>query len=141
MKFSYSHSPYAKFRPQILGSTTPERILKDYNGQTYWFNFNIGEITPNSWRIPDWLCLSLGYSISEKLKSDTESYTISYNNQFVPFNAYRRYFISFDIDLTKIPVKKPWLKSLLSNVNMIKIPFPTLEFNQKNGAKFYGLYF
>jgi hypothetical protein len=141
MKFSYSHSPYAQYRPNTLGSTTPERLLKDYNGQTYWLNLNLGKITPETWHIPDWLCLSFGYSISEKLKSDNPFYAVEFNNQMFEFNAYRRYFFSLDIDLSKLPVKKPWLKSLLANVNMIKIPLPTLELNPRNGAKFYGVYF
>jgi hypothetical protein len=141
LKFSYSHSPYAQYRPNTLGSTTPERLLKDYNGQTYWFNLNLGKLSPENWKIPDWLCLSFGYSISEKLKSDNPFYTVEFNNQMLEFNAYRRYFFSLDIDLSKLPVKKPWLKSLLANVNMIKIPLPTLELNSRNGAKFYGVYF
>jgi hypothetical protein len=101
----------------------------------------LGTITPEAWRIPDWLCLSFGYSISEKLKSDTEFYTVNHNNQMLEFNAYRRYFLSFDIDLSKIPVKKPWLKMLLGNFNFLKIPLPTFEFNSRNGARFYGVYF
>jgi hypothetical protein len=141
MKFSYSHSPFTKYRPELLGSTTPERLLKDYNGQTYWFSLSLGTITPEAWRIPDWLCLSFGYSISEKLKSDTEFYTVNYNNELLEFNAYRRYFLSFDIDLSKIPVKKPWLKTLLCNFNVLKIPMPTLELSNRNTPRFYGLYF
>lgn len=140
-KFSYAHSPYAKYRPELLGYTTPERLLKDYNGQTYWFSLSLGTITPDSWRIPDWLCLSFGYSISEKLKSDTEFYTVNYNNEYLEFNAYRRYFLSFDIDLSKIPVKKPWLKMLLGNFNFLKIPLPTFEISNRNAPRFYGFYF
>jgi len=141
MKFSYSHSPFAQYRPQILGSTNPERLLKDYNGQTYWFSLSLGSITPDAWRIPDWLCLSFGYSISEKLKSDTEFYALNFNNENLEFNAYRRYFLSFDIDLSKIPVKKPWLKALLGNFNFLKIPLPTFEFSNRNAPRFYGIYF
>jgi hypothetical protein len=141
MKFSYSHSSYAQYRPELLGNTAPERLLKDYNGQTYWFSLSLASVTPESWRIPDWLCLSFGYSISEKLKSDTEFYTVNFNNAFLEFNAYRRYFLSFDIDLSKIPVKKPWLKMLLGNFNFLKIPLPTIEFSNRNAPRFYVVYF
>lgn len=141
MKFSYSHSPYAKYRPNLLGSTTAERLLKDYNGQTYWFSLNLGKITPEHWHIPEWLCISAGYSVSEKLKSDSKIYTVNFENQNYTFNAYRRYFISLDIDLSKLPVKKTWLKTLLSNLNLLKIPLPTLELSERNAPKFYGLYF
>ena len=41
-KFSFSPSPYAKVRPEILGSNFSEQLLKDYNGQTYWLSLPIG---------------------------------------------------------------------------------------------------
>jgi len=106
LKFSYSHSPYARYRPEVLGSTGAERFLKDYNGQTYWLNVSLGKITPEQWKIPDWLCLSFGYSISEKLKSDVEYFEFyDSNNSPITFNSYRRFLLSFDIDLSRLPIK------------------------------------
>ena len=35
-KFSFHTTPYASARPNVLGSSISEQILKDYNGQTYW---------------------------------------------------------------------------------------------------------
>ena len=142
LKFSYSHSPYARYRPEVLGSTGAERFLKDYNGQTYWLNVSLGKITPEQWKIPDWLCLSFGYSISEKLKSDVEYFEFyDSNNSPITFNSYRRFLLSFDIDLSRLPIKKPWLKMLLGNFNTIKIPLPTVEWSSRNAPRFYGLYF
>ena len=43
-KQSYFPSPYAPIRPQTLGSTSMERYLKDYNGQTYWFSISLKKI-------------------------------------------------------------------------------------------------
>lgn len=141
-KFSYSHTPYAQYRPEVLGRTAAERILKDYNGQTYWLNVSLGKITPEHWKIPDWLCLSLGYTISEKLKSDAEYYEFNgWGSAPIVFNSYRRYLLSFDIDLSRLPVKKPWLKMLLGNFNTIKIPLPTVEWSSRNAPRFYGFYF
>ena len=40
LKFSYHESGLAQYRPNILGSTISSRLLKDYNGQTYWLSFN-----------------------------------------------------------------------------------------------------
>lgn len=34
-KFSYHPTEFAEIRPEILGSNFQERLLKDYNGQTY----------------------------------------------------------------------------------------------------------
>ncbi|MEJ6491389.1 MAG: hypothetical protein QNL60_02870 [Flavobacteriales bacterium] len=35
LKFSSHPTEFAKYRPEVLGSSYPERLLKDYNGQTY----------------------------------------------------------------------------------------------------------
>lgn len=139
-KFSFWPSKYAQYRPQLLGSNFPEQILKDYNAQTYWLSVNLSDITPKNWKIPSWICLSFGYSISEKLKSDQEFYIIQSGNETKTFEAYRRYLLSLDIDLSRIPVKKPWLKALLSNFNALKIPFPAIELSSR-GTKGYWMYY
>ena len=41
LKYSYSPTKWADVNPEQLGSTYLERLLKDYNGQTYWITFNI----------------------------------------------------------------------------------------------------
>ncbi len=139
-KFSFWPSEYAQYRPHLLGSNFPEQVLKDYNAQTYWLSVNLSDITPKNWKIPPWICLSFGYSISEKLKSDQEYYLIQNGSETKTFEAYRRYLLSLDIDLSRIPVKKPWLKALLSNFNTLKIPFPAIEFSSR-GTKGYWMYY
>jgi hypothetical protein len=139
-KFSFWPSGYAKYRPALLGSTFSEQLLKDYNGQTYWLSMNLGDITPKKWKVPDWICLSFGYSISEKLKSDQEYYAIQYEGSSYTFNAYGRYLLSLDVDLSRIPVKKPWLKTLFSTFNTLKMPFPAVEFSSR-GTRGHWFYF
>jgi hypothetical protein len=139
-KFSFYPSSYAQYRPNVLGSTFSEQLLKDYNAQTYWFSLPLTKITPEKWNVPNWLCVSFGYSISEKLKSNQVEYTIQNPTETLHFSAYRRYLLSLDIDLSKLPVQKKWLKVVLSNFNMLKIPFPTVEVS-KNGARGYWLYY
>jgi hypothetical protein len=139
-KFSFWPSGYAKYRPALLGSTFSEQLLKDYNGQTYWLSVNLGDITPKKWKVPDWICLSFGYSISEKLKSDQEHYAIQFEGSGYTFNAYRRYLLSLDVDLSRIPVKKPWLKTLFSTINTLKMPFPAIEFSSR-GTRGHWFYF
>ena len=36
-KFSFHQTKFASQRPETLGASLNEQILKDYNGQTYWF--------------------------------------------------------------------------------------------------------
>lgn len=139
-KFSFFPSKYAAYRPGVLGSNFAEQLLKDYNAQTYWLNLNLSDITPSSWKIPEWICLSFGYSIGEKLKGDQEYYVIQEGSDTKTFSSYRRYLFSLDVDLSRIPVKKPWLKTVLSTLNTLKMPFPTLELSNR-GTKGYWVYY
>jgi hypothetical protein len=41
----------------------------------------------------------------------------------------RKGFLSIDVDLTTIPTRKKWLKTVLLVVNSIKIPAPALEWS------------
>ena len=120
-KFSFSPSPYAKVRPEILGSNFSEQLLKDYNGQTYWLSLPIGAWSSKVKKM-NWLCLSFGYSVDQKLVGD--------ENLYLDFKASRQFLFSLDVDLTRLPIKNPTLKKVLSHLNMIKIPFPALLFQQ-----------
>lgn len=122
-KFSFFPSKYAAYRPEVLGKNFPEQLLKDYNGQTYWFSFPIGGFAPSVKKM-NWLCLSLGYSVDQKLVGDQDAY--------LDFRAARQFLVSLDIDLTRLPIKNPTLKKVLSQLNMIKIPFSALMIQQGN---------
>lgn len=138
-KFSYSHSPYAALRPEILGVSFPERLLKDYNGQTYWLSVSLGSFLKES-KIPEWLCFSVGYSVDAKLIGDNEYFEYSSNNQLIQLHSSRQYLFSFDIDFSKLPIKRPWLKVIVNQLNYLKIPFPALHLQNGNlSAK--GFYF
>ena len=140
LKFSYSPSPYAAYRPEVLGSSHLERLFKDYNGQTYWLSFSPTSFAPDL-KFPKWLCFSFGYSADKKIKGDQSLYTyVNSTGETTVFDARREFLVSLDLDLSKLPVRKIWLKKTLEQVNLIKIPFPTLRFN--NGVT-YGhlLYF
>ena len=122
-KFSFFPSKYAAYRPNVLGKNFPEQLLKDYNGQTYWFSFPIGGFAPSVKKM-NWLCLSLGYSVDQKLVGDQDAY--------LDFRASRQFLVSLDIDLTRLPIKNPTLKKVLAQLNMIKIPFSAIMIQQGN---------
>lgn len=135
-KFSYSPTPYASIRPEVLGSSFAESIMKDYNGQTYWLSFSPGTFFKDS-KIPKWACISVGYSAHAKLKGDEETYTdvstgINYQSQ-------REFLLSLDIDFSRLPIKRPWLKAIVKQFNYFKIPFPALRLrgNQLGGSFLY----
>jgi hypothetical protein len=37
-KIFLSYNQYARYRPNVLGHSFSEQLLKDYNGQTYWLS-------------------------------------------------------------------------------------------------------
>lgn len=122
-KFSYTPSPYAALRPHILGSSFSESLLKDYNGQTYWLSFSPGTFLRNS-PIPKWACISLGYSVNAKLVGDEEIYIDPLSQ--VAYYSRREFILSLDIDFSKLPIRRPWLKKVVHQLNYLKVPFPAL---------------
>lgn len=125
LKFSYHPTEFAELRPSVLGSNFQERLLKDYNGQSYWMSFNPFLFSENS-NFPKWLCFSFGYSAHAKIIGDQELYIDYTTNQPTLYKSQREFLFSLDIDFSRIPVKKPWLKMVLKQLNYLKVPFPTL---------------
>lgn len=129
-KFSYNNSGLAQYRPNVLGSDFANKLLKDYNGQTYWMSFNpVHWFKPES-KIPKWIDLSFGYSINNQLIGDGGTFIYTDGSEQLSFTPYRQYFLSFDVNFEAIPVKSRWLKLLFRGLNFIKVPFPALEFSQ-----------
>ena len=136
-KFSFHRTPYAGARPEVLGSTFSEEILKDYNGQTYWLSVNIHSFFKES-KIPKWLNLAVGYGGEGMITADDALV----NTIFLPEKErMRQFYVSFDVDLTKIQTQNHFLKTLFSIFNTIKVPSPTLEFRELGGIKGHIFYF
>lgn len=120
-KLSAHLTDYAAIRPDLLGEGLPERILKDYNGQTFWLSFH-GDLLWGEGRLPPWLNLAVGYGAEGMVRARADS-----AEEAQPA-AYRQFFLSPDIDLTRIPTRKKWLRTLLFVANGIKVPAPALEY-------------
>lgn len=136
-KFSFHTTPYASARPEVLGETVPEQLLKDYNGQTYWLSFNIHSFAKSS-KIPKWLNVAVGYG-AEGMVTGNDRFV---NTVFLPeHERFRQFYLSLDVDLSKIETKSHLLKTVFSVFNTIKIPAPALEINTKGTTKFHAVYF
>lgn len=135
LKFGYKPSPYAKIRPDVLGATFPQRLLKDYNAQSYWLCVAPGTFFPES-RFPKWIQVGFGYSIDAKLHGYDHVYTDA--NTGRTYYAKQEYAISLDIDWAQIPVKKPWVRKILKPLNTIKIPLPAVFW--RNGVCYFGMF-
>ena len=136
LKFSYSPSIFTSLNPDQLGRTYSENILKDYNGQTYWLSFNLSSFFTKNDYLPKWLNFSLGYS-GENMLSPKENY--SFNN--TDFNRRKRqFFLSLDVDLSKVQTNNKSINNLLSIFGFLKFPAPALEL-KAGEIYFYPIYY
>jgi YHS domain-containing protein len=139
MKFSYCPSIYADMANGYLGNNALEGLSDDYNGHTYWFSGNINRITGTD-RLPPWLNIAVGYSAGGMF-GEFENIT-EYNGVVIPeTQRYRQFFLSLDIDWTKIPTNSHFLEVLFRGLNIIKVPFPAIQFNSKGEFKGHYIYF
>jgi len=136
MKYSFHRTQYASQRPDKLGDGLAEEFLKDYNGQTYWLSFNIHSFFKQS-KIPTWINVAFGYGADGMLTGSNETVNGMFQNQ----NRVRQFYLSLDVDLTRIKTNSHVLKTVFDIFNTIKIPFPAMEFNEENGIRFHGIYF
>lgn len=136
-KFSFHTTRYAKQRPEILGSSFSEQILKDYNGQTYWLSANLKSFFKDS-KIPKVLNIAIGYGADGMLSGKAEN-SAFISNENLPRS--RQFYLSLDLDLTKIETNSHFLKTFFSVFSVLKIPAPTIEYTVNEGFRTHILYF
>ncbi len=140
----YSDPELALRTQQKFGKFIPERILKDYNAQSYWLSINLKSFAPNS-KLPAWLNVAIGYGADNMYGG--------YENQWLDKNTgiyhdrrdivrYRQLFFSPDIDLSKIKIhgKTPTVCKVLNGLKL-KFPLPTLEINSLGKLRTHLIYF
>lgn len=135
LKYSFSRSPYAPLRPNILGQSLAEQALKDYNGQTYWLCFS-------PFKKMNFLQVALGYGADGLLggfdniwKSGNELFDYSDTERL------RSMYLSLDIDWIKLFHKNDTYFGPLRFVSFLKTPFPAVEFRQGGLIRFHPLFY
>lgn len=140
LKYSFHSSIFAPYHPVELGTTLPQRMLKDYNGQTYWLSFNIGSFLPAASGFPRWLNLAAGYGAEGMIGAASNPSAV--NGKPIPyFDRYRQFYLSLDADLYRINPLSAFSRTLLKINRTIKFPSPTIEWNQGKKTKFHGFYY
>jgi len=147
MKFSAHVEDYPfSLKPrsdELYGTTFFERILKDYNGQTYWLSVNPSSFTKKpGGRFPKWLNIAAGYGVDGLLGAKSNVWeengeTIDYDQ----VTRVRQFYIAPDVDFTRIKTHSPFMKTFFAVANVIKIPAPALMIDSKGAVKFYPIYF
>ena len=140
LKYSYHHSLFAKYYPQELGRTMAQRMLKDYNGQTYWLSVNIGSFLPGNSGFPPWLNLSAGYGAEGMIGAVKNPKEVD-GHSIPEFKRYRQFYLSFDTDLYRINNVSPFANTLLKLNRTFKTAAPALEWNAEQGAVWHWMYF
>ena len=137
-KLSFSRSVYARNANGLLGKNNLfSEFVYDYNGYTYWFSFSPKRLF-NLKKIPEWINLSVGYG-SDGMLGEFEN-KLSYRGVVLPkYKRYRQFYLSLDIDLSKVKTNSRFMSHVFNALSYIKIPLPTIEFSNKKvrGHLFY----
>jgi hypothetical protein len=140
LKYSYHATLFPKYYPAELGSNHLQRLLKDYNGQTYWLSFNIGSFLPAASGFPKWLNLSAGYG-AEGMIGASSNPTVIDGRPIPEFKRYRQFYLSADADLYRTDGLSPLATALLKVNRTFKMPAPALEWNTGEGVKGHWFYY
>lgn len=138
MKFSYSPSIYPDYHSK-LGEHAVDQFFLDYNAHTYWLSMGLQQASGIE-AIPQWLNFAVGYG-GNGMIGEFENPTWYNGAPFPYLQRYRQVLFSFDVNFAKIKTNSRFLKRVFRTINLIKIPFPTLELNQKEGLRFRPMYF
>jgi uncharacterized protein YfiM (DUF2279 family) len=139
LKYGFRKTIFPPYRPNLLGKTTGQQMLKDYNGQQYWLSVNLASVLPVGPSFPRWLNLDFGYSGSGMVGGHENPRVFDVDGKEVKFERYRQFFISPDADLSRIGTFSPSLQRFIGTAQFFKIPAPSLEFNRLKGLRFHPL--
>lgn len=148
LKFSFHKVNYEipdlnKRADVLYGESLTERMIKDYNGQTYWLSANLKDFMPKS-NLPSWLNVAFGYGADgmfgavDNVGRDDHG-NITFDRRDI--SRYRQYYISPDIDLTKIKTRHTLIRLALVALNSFKFPAPSIEYNSKGKFAFHLIHF
>ncbi len=140
LKYSFHTTEYSAYRPGLLGKSLAEKMLKDYNGQTYWLSGNIASFIKKENRFPKWINVAIGYGANGMIGGKSNPAVDDNGNPYPHFERQRQYYFALDADLSKIKTNMRWFKTITKTFGFIKIPAPALSIT---GSKinFHPLYF
>ncbi|MCB9255806.1 MAG: DUF2279 domain-containing protein [Chitinophagales bacterium] len=127
----------------LYGNGKVERLIKDYNSLAIWLSITPSRFMKNPRPSTSWLALSVGYAGANMYGGFDNSWEDD-NGNLIDRNdieQYRRFFFSLDVDFEQIPAKKHGWKTLLMVMNIVKAPFPAMEFNTKGEVIFHPMFY
>ena len=79
---------------------------------------------------PKWLNVAFGYGAEGMTGAVSNPPYIDADGKPIVFERYRQFYLSLDVDLTRIKTKSKLLKTVFNTIGFIKIPAPSIEFNK-----------
>ena len=128
----------------LYGDNIFQSFLKDYNAQTIWVTVNLYSFMPEESTFPKWLNVAVGYGAENMFGGFKNVWEVDEHMYVLPesnYPRYRQWYLSPDIDLTRIPTRSKPLKAILWMANIFKFPAPALEINGNGGVKWKWLYY
>ena len=136
----------------VYGSGLLSLFLKNYNANTVWLSLNPRSFCrqPVAW-LPRWLNVAVGMGAENLFVGQGYEWKGNVNCTGPDCELYRldpavyprtrQFFLSFDLDLTRLGFRNRFLRLLANTLNIVKIPAPTLEITGRGGFRWHALYF
>ncbi len=147
MKFSSHPVKYdedVKTRANDLyGTSVPELVMKDYNGQTYWLSVNPSMFIRKENKFPKWLNFAVGYGADGMFGGFENKWTDENGNELTrtDIKRTRQFYITPDISFSRIKTNSHFLKTIFELADVIKFPAPAMEYNSSHQMKWHWVYF
>ncbi len=126
----------------LFGQSFLERYLKDYNAQTIWISANPSSFWPQS-TIPAWLNVAVGYGGENLFGGYANTWTegdARFQLSPVDHRRYKQFYLSPDIDFSRIPSRSKWVRTAFRILNIFKIPAPALEIDSRGKVIWHWLH-
>lgn len=141
LKYSFHTTEFSQYRPDLLGENLLQQTIKDYNGMTLWASCNIKSLIFNKEsKFPAWLNVAFGYG-ADGMTGGFENAEIHNGKPIPHYDRIRQFYLSLDIDFTRIPTNNKFLKYTFKILNIFKMPLPTIEYNTGNQWVWHWMYF
>ncbi len=127
----------------LFGNNVLPRLIKDYNTHTVWLSVNPSSFQAETW-LPKWLNIAVGYGADNMFGGFNNTWVrdgIQFDAFEEAYPRHRQFYLSLDVDFDKIDTENVVLRTLFDILNLLKVPFSTLEFNTLGQVRFRLIHF
>jgi uncharacterized protein YfiM (DUF2279 family) len=134
-----SISSLEKRADDLFGKAFYERLLKDYNQQTYWISVNLSSFTSAQSSLPRWLNVAAGIGAEDMFGGFQNSWEEDGHVFELSRSRYSQFYLSPDVDWTRIKTNSKLLRTVFDLMSVIKLPLPGLEYSSRDQLRWRWL--